>query len=210
MTHEGVDAADHGKKPEGNAPPREPGHGRESDSSRALPTRDAFPEHGIRSVTPQRGTVNAARQPPERDDSRVLSGRMAVHYGDSKDVDLFQLAKLFAEGGQSDAAADLTRLGEVVRGSTRIAWASEHQRLVGFASALTDGAFTGFVSHVVVHADCQGRGVEAALVDRLLKGQKGVTFTLRATTATAPFCVSLGFKASDGLCYTRAGGQGSV
>jgi GNAT superfamily N-acetyltransferase len=130
---------------------------------------------------------------------------MAVHYGDSKDVDLFQLAKLFADGGWQEAASDLTRLAEVVRGSTRVAWASEHHRLIGFASALTDGALTGFVSHVVVHADSQGRGVEAALVDRLLKGQKGVTFTIRATTATAPFCVSLGFRASDGLCYTRRG-----
>jgi ribosomal protein S18 acetylase RimI-like enzyme len=128
---------------------------------------------------------------------------MAVRYGDSKDVDLFQLAKLFADGGSRDAAADLTRLAEVVRGSTRIVWATEHHKLIGFASALTDGAFTGFVSHVVVQPDCQGRGIEEALVDRLIKGQSGVTFVMRATTATAPFCVALGFKATDGLCYAR-------
>ena len=130
---------------------------------------------------------------------------MTVHYRDSKDVDLFQLAKLFAESGAKDAASDLGRLGEVVRGSTRVVWATEHQKLIGFASALTDGAFTGFVSYVVVQADSQGRGVEEALVDRLIKGQPGVTFVMRATAATAPFCVALGFKASDGLCFTRRG-----
>jgi len=130
---------------------------------------------------------------------------MAVRYGDSKDVDLFQLAKLFADAGAAEAGSDLTRLGEVVRGSTRIVWASEHQKLIGFASALTDGAFTGFVSHVVVQPDCQGRGIEEALVDRLIKTQTGVTFVMRATSATAQFCVALGFKATDGLCYARKG-----
>jgi N-acetylglutamate synthase-like GNAT family acetyltransferase len=128
---------------------------------------------------------------------------MTILYGDSRDVDMFQLAKLLADGGWDEATSDFARLTDLVRGATRIAWAMEHHRLVGFASALTDGAFFGFVSQVVVQEDCQGRGVEEALVDRLLKGQKGVTFVMRATPATAPFCVTLGFKASDGLCYTR-------
>jgi N-acetylglutamate synthase-like GNAT family acetyltransferase len=128
---------------------------------------------------------------------------MAVHYRDSKDVDLFQLAKLFAESGVGEAASDLARLGEIVRGSTRIVWAMEHHKVIGFASAISDGALTGFVSHVVVQADSQGRGVEEALVDRLVKGQPGVTFVMRGTAATARFCAALGFKATDGLCFTR-------
>lgn len=130
---------------------------------------------------------------------------MTVLYGHSRDVDVFQLAKLLTDGGFPDAADDLTKLTEVVRSSTRIAWAMENHRLVGFASALTDGALYGFVSHVVVHADCQGRGIEEALVDRLLKGQKGVTFTIRATPETSRFCLTMGFKPTEGLCYVRRG-----
>jgi hypothetical protein len=127
---------------------------------------------------------------------------MAILYGSTKDIDLFQLAKLLSEG-TSEFTGDLSRLMDMIRGSSRVAWAMEGNQLVGFASALTDGALFGFVSHVVAHVDCQGRGIEEALVDRLLRGQKGVTFVMRATTVTAPFCTALGFKSSDGLCYLR-------
>ena len=135
----------------------------------------------------------------------AILGAMAVLYGSSRDLDMFQLAKLLADGGWREGASDLAKLAEHVRGSTRIAWATENHRLIGFASALTDGAFFGFVSQVVVHADCQGRGVEEALVDRLLKGLTGVTFVMRATPATAPFCATLGFRATDALCHMRKG-----
>jgi ribosomal protein S18 acetylase RimI-like enzyme len=130
---------------------------------------------------------------------------MSVHYGDSRDVDLFQLAKLLTDGGSVDLTQDLARLGDLVRGSTRIVWATEHGKLVGFAAALSDGAHFGFVTQVVAHPDCQGRGIEEALVDRLVKRDKRVTFVLRATAATAPFCVALGFRSTDGLVYTRRG-----
>lgn len=130
---------------------------------------------------------------------------MTIRYGTSKDVDLFQLAKLLSETGSSEHTGDLTRLANMVRGSTRGAWAIEHDRLIGFAAALTDGAFSGFVSHVATNTDCQGRGVEEALVDRLIKGQPGVTFVIRTTAETAPFYAALGFKATSELCYARKG-----
>ncbi len=130
---------------------------------------------------------------------------MTVRYGTTKDVDLFQLSKLLVETGCLEHTGNLETLANMVRGSTRIAWAIEDDALVGFASALTDGAFSGFVSHVATRVDCQGRGIEQALVDRLIKGQRGVTFVIRATPETAPHYAALGFSATSSLCYVRHG-----
>jgi predicted GNAT family acetyltransferase len=126
-----------------------------------------------------------------------------VDYGDSKDVDLFQLAKLLTAADGVGFSGDVSRLAELVRGSTRVAWATDNGHLVAFASALSDGAHFGFVTYLVVRADRRGQGLEAALVERLVAGQSGVTFLMSAPPSAASLCEALGFTATDSLCFAR-------
>ncbi len=128
---------------------------------------------------------------------------MSVNYGDTKDIDLFQLARLFADTGGEDLTTDVSRLGAVVRGSTRIVWASEGGALVGFGAALSDGARSGFVTDVRVRPGWTGRGIEQALVDRLLGSEPGVTFVVRATSSTAATLTALGFEPTADVVHVR-------
>ena len=128
---------------------------------------------------------------------------MTVLYAESRDVDLFQLAKLLTDARSTEFTGDVSGLADLVRGSSRVAWATRDNHLIGFASALSDGVLVGFVTFIVVRDDCQGQGIERALVDRVVGDQPGVTFMLRGTATTAASCAALGFTATDAMCFTR-------
>jgi len=65
---------------------------------------------------------------------------MTLLYSSSKDVDLFQLAKLLNAVDAEAFAGDVSRLAVLVQSSTRVVWAAHGADLVAFGSVLSDSA----------------------------------------------------------------------
>jgi ribosomal protein S18 acetylase RimI-like enzyme len=72
----------------------------------------------------------------------------------------------------------------------------DRRRLVGFARATSDHAFNATIWDVVVHPDCQGRGLGKALMDRMISELRtaGISnITLFADPHVVDFYRRLGF-----------------
>jgi|SRR5579883_2683561 len=121
---------------------------------------------------------------------------MPIEYRDDHDIDLDALAALFASVGWHHRVADRARLRQMLEGSRYVAWARDGPRLVGFARAISDGAFNAYVSTVAVSRDHQRRGIGSALVRRLLDGKDGLTFALHARKELHRFYAACGFEVS--------------
>jgi GNAT superfamily N-acetyltransferase len=130
---------------------------------------------------------------------------MTLLYSSSKDVDLFQLAKLLNAVDAEAFAGDVSRLAVLVQSSTRVVWAAHGADLVAFGSVLSDSAHFGLVTYVLVQPDRQKRGIEQELVNRLLAGEPGVTFFWRVTAGSTETAGSLGFSPSGADCWGRRG-----
>jgi GNAT superfamily N-acetyltransferase len=118
---------------------------------------------------------------------------MTPFFQETKDVDVFQLAKLLAAGGSPEVTLDLGRLASMVRGATRVIWAADGGDLIAFASALTDGAAFGFITNLVVREDHRRGGVGRAMIRRLMEGQTEVRFLIRVPRDAEEFCAQIGF-----------------
>ena len=75
--------------------------------------------------------------------------------------------------------------------------AIEDGRVVGFARALGDGCFNGYLSMLVVDAKFRKRGVGRALVERVMGDNADMTWVLRAARPDVQgFYEKLGFQMS--------------
>ena len=92
---------------------------------------------------------------------------MSTVYREGHDVDLEQLAALFASAGWHERAADRARLRQQLVGAMFVVSAWESDTLVGFARAISDGATNAYISTVAVLPEYQGRGIGRELVRRL-------------------------------------------
>ncbi len=88
--------------------------------------------------------------------------RVTIVYYDTHDIDLDQLTVLFNAVGWVRRTTDRERLAQLVRGSLYVISAWEGDRLVGFARAISDGAFNAYMSTVAVLPEYQGRGIGRA------------------------------------------------
>lgn len=113
-------------------------------------------------------------------------------YRDSHDIDLDQLAALFDAVGWQRRTTDRTRLAQLVNGSLWVVSAWEGDRLVGFARAISDGAFNAYISTVAVLPEFQRRGIGRELVRRLMEGRDGIKFVLHANERAYPFYLHIG------------------
>ncbi len=121
---------------------------------------------------------------------------MPIHYRDDHEVDLDQLTVLFNSVGWERRTADRDRLAQLVHGSLYVVSAWEGDRLVGFARAISDGAFNAYISTVAVLPEYQKRGIGRELIRRLLDGRDHLQFVLHANDNAYPFYLhlDLGFK----------------
>ena len=89
---------------------------------------------------------------------------------------------------------DAGTLLRVLRGSQHVELAKDGSRVVGFATALTDGVLTAFVPLLEVLADYQGRGLGKELV-RLVMQELGEIYALDLVCddELKPFYGDLGF-----------------
>ena len=117
---------------------------------------------------------------------------MTIDYRHTHDVDLDQLAALFDAVGWQKRTTNRTRLAQLVSGSLWVVSAWEGDVLVGFARAISDGAFNAYISTVAVLPAYQKRGIGRELVRRLMDGRDGIQFVLHANERAYPFYLHIG------------------
>jgi predicted GNAT family N-acyltransferase len=135
-------------------------------------------------------------------DSELVPVADEVTYRESKDVDIFQLARLFERAGWHDRTRDLGRLARLVKGSTFVVSAWRGDSLVGFARAISDGVSNAYISTVAVLESEPQREILHELLHRLMKGHDDITFVLQAVPAFASFYRSEGFEPASEM-YRR-------
>ncbi len=128
---------------------------------------------------------------------------MAIEYRETQDVDLFQLARLFDSAGWTHRLGDFSRLAQLVRGSMYVISAWDRERLVGFARAISDGAFNAYISTTAVLPDYQNRGIGREMVRRLLADRDGILFVLHADPVVHPFWEKVGFERAGDMLRRR-------
>jgi ribosomal protein S18 acetylase RimI-like enzyme len=121
---------------------------------------------------------------------------VTIAYRDTHEIDLDQLAALFNSVGWQRRTADRDRLAQVVSGSLYVVSAWDGDRLVGFARAISDGAFNAYISTVAVLLEYQKCGIGRDLIQRLLAGRDHLQFVLHANETAYPFYLhlDLGFE----------------
>jgi Acetyltransferase (GNAT) domain len=117
-----------------------------------------------------------------------------ITYRDTKDVDIFQLARLFERAGWHDRTRDLGRLASLVSGSTYVVSAWRGDALVGFARAISDGVSNAYISTVAVSEHNGGQEILRELLRRLMHGRDEITFVLQAQPALAGLYTEEGFE----------------
>ncbi|HSD85294.1 MAG TPA: GNAT family N-acetyltransferase, partial [Anaerolineae bacterium] len=119
-----------------------------------------------------------------------------IVYRNDHEIDLDQLTALFNSVGWERRTADRDRLAQLVRGSLYVISAWEGERLVGFARAISDGAFNAYISTVAVLPEYQKRGIGRELIQRLSDGRDHLQFVLHANERAYPFYLhlNLGFE----------------
>ncbi len=119
---------------------------------------------------------------------------MIAYTDASEPVDLNQLAGLFDRVGWQNRTRDPARLAQMVDGSMYRVAAYEGDVLVGYARAISDGAFNAYVSTVAVLPEYQRQGIGRELLRRLLEGRDHVQFVLHADARVHEFYLRCGFR----------------
>jgi hypothetical protein len=117
-----------------------------------------------------------------------------VTYRDTKDVDIFQLAKLFDRAGWHHRTKDLGQLARLVHNSTYVVSAWRGDDLVGFARAISDEISNAYISTVAVSEEDGRKEILHELLFRLMDGRDEITFVLQAVPALASFYGERGFE----------------
>ena len=79
-----------------------------------------------------------------------------------KNKDLTQLKAVYRSVGWNKH--DEENIQRIFENSTHYVFAIEHDCVIGFARAISDGVFNAAIYDVVVHADDQGKGIARHLI----------------------------------------------
>jgi GNAT superfamily N-acetyltransferase len=108
-------------------------------------------------------------------------------------VDARSLADLFRAVGWYRKANDVSRLARMLEGTTQMVSAWDGERMVGFARAISDQAYNGYISSVAVHPRWQGKGLGERLITALMEQNDEIKFSLTAVPGIHGFYERLGF-----------------
>ncbi len=93
---------------------------------------------------------------------------------------------------------------ELLRGSDHVALALDGERVVGFATAISDGVLSAYVPLLEVLPEYQGRGIGSELVRRLLgELERLYMVDLACDEALVPFYERLGLRRWDAAMGIR-------
>lgn len=116
---------------------------------------------------------------------------------DIRPAEVEQARALLEANNWGSRVADPVLFRELLARSQVAIVAVEHDRVVGFLRALTDGLFNGYISMVVVAAEHRRTGIGTALVRACMGSNSEMTWVLRAgREGAASFYEKLGFSRS--------------
>lgn len=101
------------------------------------------------------------------------------------------LEALFKAGGLGGREGDKIR--RAFEQSSLVSFVYQESRLVGASRALTDGEYHALIYDVVVHPNCQRRGIGSAMMQALLARLPVWRVMLVADKEMRPFYGQLGF-----------------
>jgi len=81
----------------------------------------------------------------------------------------------------------------MLEGTTQMVSAWDGERMVGFARAISDEAYNGYISSVAVHPRWQGKGLGERLITALTEQNDEFKSLLTAVPGIHSFCEGLGF-----------------
>src|ERR687883_996279 len=110
--------------------------------------------------------------------------------------------QFLSEIGWQHRVSDPQGFKKMLENTSRTVVATDGSRIVGFARALCDEVFNGYISMVAVAADKRGQGIGRELVRQLTKNDAGITWVLRAGRGSGRFWEKMGFK-SSGIAMER-------
>jgi ribosomal protein S18 acetylase RimI-like enzyme len=119
-----------------------------------------------------------------------------VHYRPVTLDDYEQIRDLFAAIGWNHRIAEESRLRRMIANADRTVSAWDGDRLVGFARALCDEAFNGYIGTVCVHPDYRRQGIGTELVTQVTEDSPEITWVLRAGGDSPGFWEKQGFSHS--------------
>ncbi|MBI2956965.1 MAG: GNAT family N-acetyltransferase [Acidobacteria bacterium] len=139
-------------------------------------------------------------------------GQRGVQFKDSKRVPSAQVRALFRAAGWTEDVARCSpaQIQKMLRQSHRILTAWEEKKMVGFASAVSDGFLCGMVQNLVVHPRHRRRGIGTRLLSDLARrmARDGVPclYVLGTRGRTArDFFHRVGFRPLDWRVFARLG-----
>ena len=113
-------------------------------------------------------------------------------------LDDYQQVKELLEGcGLEGRHSEESRLRRMIDNADRTVGAFDSDRLVGFARALCDEAFSGYIGTLCVHPDYRHQGIGTELANQLTEDSPEITWALRAVQDSAPFWEKQGFIRSE-------------
>ena len=100
--------------------------------------------------------------------------------------------------GWEGRALEESRLRRMISNADRTVGAFDDEAaiLVGFAAALCDEAYNGYIGTLSIHPDYRGQGVGAELVNQITEDSPEITWLLRAGPETPGFWQEHGFSPS--------------
>src|SRR5207244_1750239 len=127
----------------------------------------------------------------------IASQAKMLYYRPVTLEDYEQVKDLLLAVGWGLRVADESRLRRMLSNADRTAGAWDGDRLVGFARALCDEAFNGYIGTVCVHPDYRGQGIGAELVNQITEDSPDITWVLRAGGDSPGFWEKQGFSHSQ-------------
>lgn len=132
-----------------------------------------------------------------------------IEYRDERELPRDQVVALFQACGWTQAERP-DELMAALAGSHALVTAWHGERLVGLGSAISDGALTVYYPYLLVHPDCQRRGIGRQIVGRLMDRYAGFDQQVLLTDEDATgFYAECGFSPPTPVraMWVRAGGE---
>lgn len=130
---------------------------------------------------------------------------ITIHFEDSKEISVAELADVFRKSGIRRPVEDLPRLQKMLDQAdiTMTAW--DGMRLVGIARAITDFSYCCYLSDLAVDKEYQNQGIGKELVKRVQEriGEE-ISLILLASPIAMDYYPKIGFqKIQNGYIIPR-------